>query len=458
MNKDYKFKKCKFEQPKFEQPQFTQPEFIQPEFIQPEFDYPYQETFETKGAKNSVKRFTEDFSIYDISDTLYEKGCDISDSMYEWCCDKKDTIEEIYIDYSVKPVCDKYDYMVAALVGCATGLVDVFFIGSPGNSIMEKPTHYAVDRTVIQFSQMVYEADKRAGCISKYKKKPCNITGAIAFLEARFKVSYDARYGKDLIGGEVLSGFNSCTPHFKSLAHSPDIVGLFFSILDQFTNKTTVVNSGNILRLEPVQEHVIVYGDNPVAKIVAGFINWLGHVMSDLAGSSGTRVNQEKTGMGVSIPFFELLQFSNIEVNKEIGNIASLAEKMFMAGYEARFGITMAIPVFLNDVFTKIAWAFRERYYCKREWLNIYSSMKNDRRLARMDLVSAGCFSLIDVTDAAVRGYIDHSLLTFALHVNYTGLCRFALTGYREIRLAIGNVDREKLNDFVEHELKRCEE
>ena len=38
--------------------------------------------------------------------------------------------------------------------------------------------------------------------------------------------------------------------HLKSLAHSPDIVGLFFSILDQFQNKASYVSNGRLIRID----------------------------------------------------------------------------------------------------------------------------------------------------------------------------------------------------------------
>ena len=33
----------------------------------------------------------------------------------------------------------------------------------------------------------------------------------------------------------------------KSLAHSPDIIGLFFSILNQFTSTSTFLNDGQLI-------------------------------------------------------------------------------------------------------------------------------------------------------------------------------------------------------------------
>ena len=32
--------------------------------------------------------------------------------------------------------CDKYDYLIAAFSGISAGIIDIFFVGSPGNSTL----------------------------------------------------------------------------------------------------------------------------------------------------------------------------------------------------------------------------------------------------------------------------------------------------------------------------------
>ncbi|MGP0761901.1 hypothetical protein ACAF95_25555, partial [Escherichia coli] len=49
-------------------------------------------------------------------------------------------------------------------------------------------------------------------------------------------------------------------------------------------------------------------GNNVVSKVFSGFVNWLGHLFSDMAGSSGAAGR----GSGIPIPFFSLLQFINV--------------------------------------------------------------------------------------------------------------------------------------------------
>ena len=45
-------------------------------------------------------------------------------------------------------------------------------------------------------------------------------------------------------------------------------------------------------------------GGNFSAKLFCGVANWFGHIMSDIAGSSGS----QGRGSGLAIPFFELFQ------------------------------------------------------------------------------------------------------------------------------------------------------
>ena len=55
--------------------------------------------------------------------------------------------------------------------------------------------------------------------------KESNVASAIGYLERKFKVNYDQRYTADVDSVFAMSTKNH---HIKSLAHSPDVVGLFF--------------------------------------------------------------------------------------------------------------------------------------------------------------------------------------------------------------------------------------
>ena len=51
----------------------------------------------------------------------------------------------------VQGKCDKYDYMIAAFSGAAVGIIDIFFVGSPGNSTLCNFTDKQADKLVMKF-------------------------------------------------------------------------------------------------------------------------------------------------------------------------------------------------------------------------------------------------------------------------------------------------------------------
>lgn len=85
-----------------------------------------------------------------------------------------------------------------------------------------------------------------------------------------------------------------------SLAHSPDIIGLFFSILNQFTSTASFVANGRLVTV--ATDTFELQGGNFIMKIMCGIANWFGHLMSDVAGSSGSHGR----GTGIVMPFYEL--------------------------------------------------------------------------------------------------------------------------------------------------------
>ena len=68
------------------------------------------------------------------------------------------------------------------------------------------------------------------------------------YLERRFKVPYDQRGAGD--AASFIFDLNPKNHHFKSLAHNPTLLGLFFSILDQFNNTSHFVSGGELISLQ----------------------------------------------------------------------------------------------------------------------------------------------------------------------------------------------------------------
>ncbi|WP_410476933.1 hypothetical protein [Ligilactobacillus salivarius] len=117
--------------------------------------------------------------------------------------------------------------------------------------------------------------------------------------------------------------------HMMSLGHSPDVIGLFFSILNQFTSTATFVTGEKLITIN--KETFELVGGNFIAKVFSGIANWFGHIMSDIAGSSGSRGNVGR-GSGVVMPFYELFglcNFGKFNVRKDRQDLAKLQLELF---------------------------------------------------------------------------------------------------------------------------------
>ena len=120
------------------------------------------------------------------------------------------------------------------------------------------------------------------------------MSSAIRFLENKFKIPYDQRGAGD--AASFVFDLNPTNHHFKSLAHNPSLLGLFFSILDQFTNSSHFISNGELISLADADGKFELRGSNVPSKLFCAFANWLCHLISDISGSSGSK------GRGMAIP------------------------------------------------------------------------------------------------------------------------------------------------------------
>jgi hypothetical protein len=280
----------------------------------------------------------------------------------------------------------------------------------------------------------------------------------IQYLEKKFGVNYDARYASDLRDGDKKLNVNpdneklsTSNHHLKSLAHSPDLIGLLFSVLDQFTSKTTIVDNGKLIRLEIAPDKgkknpldaFELRGGNFIAKLFCGVVNWIGHILSDLAGSNSS----QGRGAGVPILGYELFQFLNINIknvnledsSKSTITIAELSVKVFTEGYDARFGAAMAIPVALNHFLVRFFFALKRCFYHKlpiNQCIPVdLKLIQHQPELRRMLLTAYGVLCVIDAGDAAATYFIDGgNIVTAALHLNFFAYIRLAQYGLAELR------------------------
>lgn len=330
--------------------------------------------------------------------------------------------------------CDRYDYMIAASCGVLAGLVDIFFVGAPGQSVLQGAVDKGADELVKKAAQMFYRFDTRTS--GKPKHMPRSLEQCISYLEQAFPVPYDARYAKDLKNGEgILEGMRAGNHHLYSLAHSPDVIGLLFSIIDQFTNVGSYVDHGKIIRVKPGKTSGAVpylQGTNVISRLFCGFVNWLGHLLSDLSGSSSTRrAGKNGRGTGIQMPFYELFLFCDFG-NLDGQTISEIAIKAFENGYDARFAATMAIPVVLNDLFIRIIWALKSHFYGKKEWKYcIPTAQHGDLRV--MLLVGHGALCTLDGIDAFIRS--GGNLLAFVCRLNLIAWGKLGMLALKELVL-----------------------
>lgn len=328
--------------------------------------------------------------------------------------------------------CDRYDYMIAVSCGALAGLIDIFFVGSATTKItglgkLGKITDAAAD-------EIVKKIAKALGWNPRLGKEN-NMSSAISFLEKKFPVPYEHTSTKEVGGEFQMSAKNH---HFKSLAHSPDPIGMFFSILDQFTNSGSYLSDGKLIRISS-ERGFKLQGSNFISKIFCGFCNWIGHLISDVAGSNGSRaVGNIGRGTGLPIPFMELFllcDFGKFQIEDDRQSLAKLMTRAFQEGYDLRHAGAMAIPVVLEELMIRVLWAIKRRFYHKNDWKDCVPIEKHaDLRI--MLLVGNGSLCLFDGVDAAIRS--GGNALVFVLHMNLIAWVRLIILVFKELRIRYG--------------------
>lgn len=320
--------------------------------------------------------------------------------------------------------CDKYDYLIAVACGAIGGMVDIFLVGAPRDSVIGKWTDAQVDHAVKGFA--------RLSGWSPRADKTDSVASAIGFLEKKFKVNYDQRHSVDV---NNLFHMSTKNHHMMSLAHSPDVVGLFFSILNQFTSTASFVANGQLVTIST--DTYELHGGNFLAKIFCGIANWMGHVMSDVAGSSGSRGNSGR-GTGVVIPFYELFgfcKFGKFNVEKDKQDLATIATRAFQDGYDLRFGLATAIPVIITDLSIRLVWALRRHFQYGRPLKECIPSSKHaDLRV--MLIFGNGTLCVMDGIDAGVRS--GGNFLMFFMRLNLIAWFRFVILVLKEVCIRLG--------------------
>lgn len=265
---------------------------------------------------------------------------------------------------------------------------------------------------------------------------------------------------------KAISGMTASNHHLWSLAHIPSLIGLLFAIIDQFTEKATFITGGELIRLAPVKKANAIddfelRGSDVPSKIVCAVLNWIGHSLSDFVGSNTTRASGSKSrGMGLPLPGVELFQFLSLTNFKITKDLADLANSLFEKGYDLRFGIATAIPVAVNELLTRLAFAIKRYYYHHlplKQCIPADSKSTKQPELRRMLLVAHGTMCLWDAGDAAISFAKGEGWIGAALHLNYIAYVRLAHVGLSEVRARYHqeHIDIKKITEDTQQEWER---
>ena len=359
-----------------------------------------------------------------------------------------ETIESIK---GLKPECDKLDYALAASSGALCGIIDIFLVGKPG----ESPFGDITDKW---FEDRTKDFAKMCGWNPDGEK---SLSSAIRHLEKKFKIPYDQRGTGD--AASFIFDLNASNHHFKSLAHNPTLLGLFFSILDQFTNTSHFVSGGELISLQNADDKFELRGNNIPSKLFCAFVNWFGHLISDMSGSSRSKGR----GMGIPSPLWAwtndiiaIKRSMNIPVTEFDQSINELALNLYKEGYDARFQTAQAIPVLINELLVRLMYSVRRliKYFSdtpkeERSLKLLWEKCEpfKNPTVKRMLTVAHGTFCVIDVGEATIRSFIagggTFNPAEFFMRLNIVGVGRFTISLYGEVKREINvhNVEKEVL-------------
>ena len=396
-------------------------------------EYPNNRTLPGTESKDSVI-----LDITEQGDSVYIQSA-LNEASLEMAT-LNETIESVN---NLKPECDRLDYALAASSGALCGIIDVFLVGKPGKSPLGEITDKWFEKRTCDFAKICgWKGAKSDGS---------SVKSAIGFLERKFNVPYDQRGCGD--AGSIIFNLTPSNHHFKSLGHNPTLLGLSFSIMDQFTNSSHFLSGGQIIELVNADNGFELRGNSILGKLWCGFANWIGHLMSDVSGSSGS----SSRGMGIPSPLFAWSN-SIIAIKQKLGiptnhfdrDFNELAVKLFEEGFDARFQTTQAIPVFINELTVRLLYLVRRlvKYYQNtpketRTLKTMWTECKpySNPTISRMLTVAHGTFCLVDVGDATIRGFVggggNFNPVEFFLRVNLIGVGRFTISLYGEAKREI---------------------
>ena len=410
-----------------------------------------------------------------IEEYGFKYNLDLKDDPFKSLMTNSQQVElqkRIKDDFTLKNAqCDEYDYMIAGTCGVIAGLVDILFVGAPKDSKLGNIADEQANKITEKFAGFVGWKKEKVDIayqmhIDNFQmqgKEPQSYENfkkhnMLNFLENKYKVNYDqvsTSHKNSKLGTDgVVEGLEASNHHLKSLGHSPDIIGLFFSILNQFTSTSTFISNGQIITIDT--ENFNLEGHNFIAKIFCGFANWFGHLMSDWAGSK-TSAKKGNRGSGAPIPLYNLLQLLNVgSFGEKEETFAQITTKVFEKGYDARHAMAMAVPVLINELLIRFMYTMKARFYHKKEWKDCIPKASVPE-VRRMLLVGHGVLCIIDGADAYIRSGSGADMVAFLSRTNLLAWTRFGQLALKEVYswYNSGHIDADAVDEYIDSNLRQ---
>ena len=344
---------------------------------------------------------------------------------------------------------DKWDCLVAVASGILCGMLDILWVGE-----------FSLE------SGKAFAGDKVEGFV----KKSANVLGykgddlksAVKYLEKMFPIPSDGNT-PDFGGG--------LQHHLRDFAHHPTLVGLFFSLLTQFTEYSYGTDVNGVFKAVTVPEKSKVFiGKDIPDKLFKGTVVWFFHLVSDMAGSSSTAGLGGGTGIPgpilslakelSALPVFKNMKIGDKDLSVFLSKIFNgtmfakhdengkiIRDSVIKFDFRSELGVVaelgkQAVPVIANECIVRCFYFIR-RFALELKTLKCDNSFNNidwdkvkpfgNPTVMRMVTISSAVFSTIDIAEAIVSE-------KYFVSVNYVGVGRFAvaigneITNYLKVR------------------------
>ena len=348
----------------------------------------------------------------------------------------------------------RVDYMLAAGCGIISGAIDSLWVGKFD---FDRAREWGSER-VNEFVMAVAKMDP------EYKGD--DVKSAIRFLEKKYP----------FVGDRATSEFGGGRQHhLRDFSHHMSLGGLAFSLLTQFTGKVYGTDQHGVFMVVPVADEELI-GKTIEEKLMLGAVRWFFHMVSDMAGSSGSAGK----GTGIPGPILSLMkQLSALPLFKDAMTDEALVRKMLSKLFNgtllktvdeegkkiyrrfdlrAELGIAhelarQSVPVLVNECLVCVCYAARRLYtMCSNGEVHDFKSLLSvglDALLphgsplgTRMVTIATGVFSVVDMTDGAIRtlmrsgGKLNPGMVSdFLLHVNVVGVVRFVFAVHTDYKV-----------------------